>query len=285
MEQEIQTIRMADAEYPPLLREIPHPPTPLYYRGTLNVSNAVSATVAIVGTRRATRYGLETARALARDLSFAGVLVVSGLALGIDAQAHRGALEGKTPTWAVLGSGLNQIYPAHNRLIAKKILEEGGAIISEFPPDHPPEKWTFPQRNRIIAGLSRATIVVEAPEKSGALITARLALEYNRDVGAVPGEVSSIHSVGTNRLLKMGAAMIRSAQDVLEVIGIEIQNTSDLDMLSKSEEDLLRLLETPLDANTLAQKSGFEVGELNQKLTMLELSGKIKRVGGTFHKI
>ncbi|MCH7883132.1 DNA-protecting protein DprA [Patescibacteria group bacterium] len=284
MDQKIQIITVHDKAYPPLLHEIPHPPTPLYYRGALNALNDIPA-VAIVGTRRATRYGLETGRALARDLSLAGVLVVSGLALGIDAQAHRGALEGKTPTWAVLGSGLNQIYPAHNRLIAKKILEEGGAVISEFPSDHPPEKWTFPQRNRIIAGLCKATIVVEAPEKSGALITARLALEYNRDVGAVPGEISSIHSVGTNRLLKMGAAMIRSAEDVLELIGMEISNASGPDALDKNEEDLLRILEKPMDANMLAQKSGFEIRELNQKLTMLELSGKIKKVGGTFHKV
>lgn len=278
----IKTVSINDKAYPSLLRQIPQPPTTIYYLGSLSDESLALVKVAIVGTRRATRYGLETTRVLARDLSHAGISVVSGLALGIDCQAHQGALEGKTPTWAVLGSGLNYITPTHNQHVAQKIVDQGGALISEFPPDHPPEKWTFPQRNRIIAGLSQATIVVEAPQKSGALITARLALDYNRDVGAVPGEISSINSQGTNILLKTGAAVIRSADDILELLGIQATEAPTLD---KNKNNLLNLLDEPMDANSLAHESGLEMNELNQELTVLELRGLIKNNAGLFYRL
>ena len=166
--------------------------------------------------------------------------------------------------------------------MAQKIIAGRGAIISEFPPDYPPDKWTFPQRNRIIAGLSRVVIVVEAPEKSGALITARMALDYNRDVGAVPGEITSLNSYGTNRLLKMGAAIICSAEDVLEMLGIK--PVAKLDKMSSVAQHLLALLEEPSRADIILKKSGLGAQELSQELTLLELAGIIKNVGGIFHR-
>lgn len=276
----IKAVSSDDKNYSPLLKEIPHPPAILYYYGEFT---DIQPSVAVVGTRRATRYGLETAEALARDLASAGICVVSGLALGIDSRAHRGALDAGGKTIAVLGSGLSHIYPAQNKGLAEKIIEKGGAVISEFPPTYPPDRWTFPQRNRIVAGLSRLVIVVEAPQKSGALITANLALDYNRDVGAVPGEISSVNSLGANALLKNGAAVIRSAEDVFEILGIEIESAG-LDKTDDTDQYLLGLFEEPMGADAILAKSGIGLPELNQKLTILELSGKIKNIGGIFHK-
>ncbi len=277
----IKTVSQDDPKYPELLKEIPHPPAVIYYLGDLDCVSGPAA--AIVGTRRATRYGLETAETLSRDLASSGVLVVSGLALGIDSRAHRGALDGAGKTVAVLGSGLRYIYPLQNKELAVRISKNGGAVISEFPPAHPPEKWTFPQRNRIIAGLAQVVVVVEAPQKSGALITADLALDYNREVGAVPGEISSINSFGANLLLKKGAALIRSAEDILELLGIETAGPA-LDKTDTDGQYLLGLLEEPISADEILPKSGLTSSELNQKLTILELSGKIKNIGGIFHK-
>src|SRR3989344_4153997 len=272
-----------DGNYPRLLLETPHPPSLLYYLGELPDFSLPSA--AIVGTRKPTRYGLETAKILARDLAQAGVLVVSGLALGVDAEAHKGALEGGGKTIAVLGSGLSQIYPFQNRGLAEKIIERGGAVVSEFPPLHPPEKWTFPQRNRIIAGLSQVIVVVEAPQKSGSLITARFGLDYNRDIGAVPGEISSINSAGPNSLLKSGAAVVSSAEDVLGLLGLDYPDLSAIDKIGKDEEYLLDLLAEPAGARFLLAHSGLEPEALNQKLTILELAGRIKNIGGAFHRV
>lgn len=277
----IKTISRDHAGFPKLLAEIPSPPEVLYCLGDTDFEK--NSSVAIVGTRRATKYGLEVAQTLARDLSMAGVTVVSGLALGIDSRAHLGALEGGGKTIAVLGSGVENIHPLQNKRLAERIISSGGAVISEFPPLYPPDKWTFPQRNRIVAGLSRAVIVVEAPEKSGALITARMALDYNRDVGAVPGEINSLNSYGTNMLLKTGAAVIRSADDILEMLGI-YREESELDKTDIIAQHLLDLLEEPSDKDTMLKISGFSPEKLNQELTLLELTGKIKNVGGIFHK-
>lgn len=278
----IKTISRDHAGFPKMLAEIPSPPEVLYCLGDADLEKNPS--VAIVGTRRATRYGLEVAQTLARDLSMAGLTVVSGLALGIDSRAHLGALEGGGKTIAVLGSGVENIHPLQNKRLAERIISSGGAVISEFPPLYPPDKWTFPQRNRIVAGLSRAVIVVEAPEKSGALITARMALDYNRDVGAVPGEINSLNSYGTNMLLKTGAALIRSADDVLEMLGI-YREEPELDKTDIMAQHLLDLLEEPSDKDAMLKRSGFTPEKLNQELTLLELAGKIKNVGGIFYKI
>lgn len=283
MKFEIQELSSDDARFPEGLRHIPEPPRILYCLGNPNALHHAPL-IAIVGTRRATRYGLETARSLARDASSAGIAVASGLALGIDAQAHEGALEGKAPTIAVLGSGLNHVVPVTNRRLAERILESGGAIVSEFEPNVEATAWTFPQRNRIIAGLSHATIVVEAPEKSGALITARFATDFNRDVGAVPGEITSLNSLGTNGLIRRGAALIRTLDDIRELLGLELTVQPSLDILSESDDTVLRLLETPQTTETLAASSALPVHELLGTLTRLELSGHIKNIGGLFQK-
>ena len=281
MEFEIQAIKITSDHYPPLLKRIPQPPKILYCMGDANALFYEPA-IAIVGTRRATRYGLDTARTLARDTSSAGIAVVSGLALGIDAQAHTGALEGRAPTIAVLGSGLHHIVPTTNYQLALRIMRAGGAVVSEFEPNMPAESWTFPQRNRIIAGLSGATIVVEAPEKSGALITARFALDFNRDVGAVPGEIISIHSIGTNQLLRDGAALIRSVADIAQLIGME--EAPALDNGNESDNNLLQCLDPPADAAALAASSPLPAAELMQTLTRLELAGRIKNKNGIFYR-
>jgi len=278
-----KNISINSDEYPESLKNIFDPPKDLNALGDID-KFASSPKVAIVGTRRPTRYGLEVAETLARDLSNMGVVIVSGLALGIDSAAHRGALDGQTPTWAVLGSGLFNIQPTINRPLAEKIVAGGGAIISEFEDTYPADKWTFPQRNRIVAGLTQATIVVEASERSGALITADLAMQYGRDVGAVPGETTSLNSRGTNNLIKNGAALIRSAEDVLELIGLE-QKKLKLDNFDELENNILRLLESPLCADDISASLSQNILAVNQKLSILELKGAIKNRAGLFHKL
>ena len=206
-------ITLLDPEYPPLLREIEDPPAVLYASG--GGIPDFRRGIAIVGTRRASGYGRTVAHQLAAELARLGIVIVSGLAVGIDTAAHRGAVDGGGTTVAVLGSGLGHIYPAANVRLAREIEREGGLILSEFPIDTRPAKWTFPQRNRIISGLSRGVVVVEAPERSGALITARLAAEQGREVFAVPGPITSTSSRGTNRLIQDGARPVLAAADVV----------------------------------------------------------------------
>jgi len=283
--QGIELIIIGDKVYPALLKEISHPPLSLYCLGNAKVLKNFDYFVAVVGTRRATSYGRETAKNLARDLSLEGIAVVSGLALGIDGEAHRGALEGKTPTIAVLGSGLGKIYPAYHKGLADKIIEKHGLIISEYPPQSPPAKWTFPERNRIIAGLSQAIIVIESPKKGGSLITANFALDANREVGAVPGEISSINSEGTNRLIKTGAALIRGAEDVLELLGLELKKKEELDNLSQTEQYIINLLKEPKTREELMKENNLSSQELNQTLTLLELKGLVENKMGMFYKV
>ena len=267
--------------YPPLLKEIPDPPLQIYLKG--KIPDEKRKAVAIVGTRKATSYGLKAARELARDLAGQGVIIVSGLALGIDAEAHKGALDAGGLTLAVLGSGINQIYPATNQPLAKKIIDQGGALISEFEPNRPPEKWTFPQRNRVIAGLCQMTVVVEAPERSGALITAYLALEYNREVGAIPGETTSVNSRGTNELIKKGAALVRNADDVLEILGLNAENKK-FDKFDEMEKIVLECLKNPKNKDELSVETKLPADILNQKLTMLELKKVVKNNEGIWQK-
>lgn len=278
-----EIVKSAQKKYPKLLKEIPDPPESIYFRGSL--PDEAKPKIAIVGTRKATRYGLESAKNLARDLSYSGVQIISGLAIGIDTAAHRGAIEGETPTFAVLGSGVDNVQPTQNTRLAEKIIvEHGGGIISEYEPTYPASKKTFPERNRIVAGLCEATIVIEAPEKSGALITARLASEYNRDVGALPGETISINSLGTNALIKNGACLIRSSEDVLEMLGIFKDKKLKLDNLDNISKDVLQLLDKPTTAQTIAESIDSSPIEVMQKLSELELSGIIINKEGVFYK-
>jgi DNA processing protein len=214
----IAYVPIVSPDYPPLLREIWDPPALLFYRGTLPPPDRPLA--AVVGTRRPGAQGLAQAYAIARDLAAEGIPVVSGLALGIDAMAHRGALEGGGPTWAVLGSALDQVYPASNRVLARRILETGGGLLSEYPPGVGPARWRFPARNRIISGLARGSLIVEAPLRSGALITARFALEQGRDLWVSREGVFSSQGEGCRNLAEEGAGIIASAGDILKEWGI-----------------------------------------------------------------
>lgn len=209
----IRMVSWRDASYPPLLREIYDPPALLYYRGVL--SDPEKPLAAVVGTRKPTPLAAERAYKLGRELGEAGIPVVSGLALGIDSMAHRGNVEAGSPTVAVLGSGLDNVYPVTNRDLARRILESGGLIVSEYPPGTGPLKWNFPERNRIISALARGTVVVEAPEKSGALITAQFALDQDRDLWVDSIGLSSSRGKGSARLAQEGAGVINSAGDIL----------------------------------------------------------------------
>jgi DNA processing protein len=235
----IKTVSLAESKYPPLVREIADPPVLLFYRGIL--PNPEQCLAAIVGTRKPSSNAAVAAYDLGKDLGLAGIPVVSGLALGIDAFAHRGNLDAGAPAVAVLGSGLDQIYPATNRGLARRILDGGGVLFSEYPPGTGPMKWHFPARNRIISALSRGTVIVEAPEKSGALITARFALEQDRDIWVSSVGVRSSRGKGTAKLAEEGAKVINSVRDILIEWGIEInpEKTPDLELQQK-QDDLSR---------------------------------------------
>ena len=226
----ISWVSLQSPEYPPLLREIYDPPAVLFYRGRL--PDAERPLAAIVGTRKPSPAATAQTIDIAGNLARGGISVVSGLALGIDAMAHRGNIEGGAPTYAVLGSGVDEVYPASNRALARRVLETGGALISEYPPGTRPRKWNFPARNRIISGLCRGVLIAEAPEKSGALITARFALEQNRElwvasVGAggadSPGGqlTAAFDRKGTQRLVEDGAEIVYSASDILGMWNVE----------------------------------------------------------------
>ncbi|MFC2094943.1 DNA-processing protein DprA [Candidatus Bipolaricaulota bacterium] len=209
----VRIVTLVDEEYPPLLREIDDPPMVLYVRGEQPIDSARA--IAIVGTRRGTRYGKMIAGRFASQLALKNFIIVSGLAAGIDAAAHQGTLDVGGFTVAVMGCGIDYPYPKRNQPIYERIVETG-VVMSEYPMGSRPAKWTFPQRNRILSGLSRGVLVVQAPERSGSLITARCALEQGRDVFAVPGNINSLTSAGSNRLLKQGAKLVDSVDDILD---------------------------------------------------------------------
>jgi DNA processing protein len=214
----ISQVKLGEKNYPPLLAAIFDPPAVLYYIGKLPVEDKPS--VAIVGTRKPSPGALAQAYSLGKEFAKAGITVVSGLALGIDAMAHRGCVDAGGVTVAVLGSGLENIYPVSNRRLARRILENGGALVSEYPPDMPPYPGNFPKRNRIISGLSRGTVIVEAPEKSGALHTASFALEQGRDLWAGKSGVSSGRGAGTKKLCEEGCGVVSAAAEILAEWGL-----------------------------------------------------------------
>ncbi|MDP2629729.1 MAG: DNA-processing protein DprA [Candidatus Harrisonbacteria bacterium] len=207
----------SDPAFPPLLKEIPLVPHGMYFQGLLRPSEKA---VAIVGTRGATKNGLEMAHGLAKTLAKAGLTIVSGLALGLDGAAHRGALEGGGRTIAVMPCGLKRIYPKEHASLAREIIGRGGALVSEYHPQRGIEKYQFLERNRIVSGLSLMTVVIEAPQRSGALSTASHCIEQNRELGVLPGPVSDPNYQGSNQLIQQGAALISSAQDVFNILGI-----------------------------------------------------------------
>jgi DNA processing protein len=260
-------------DFPPLLRAIHDPPPGLFLRGEADPDVLSRPAVAVVGARASSGYGSSVARGLGRELASAGLTVVSGLARGIDAEAHRGALEARGATVAVLGCGIDRDYPAAHAELARRVAG-AGLIVSEYAPGVDPAPWRFPARNRIVAGLCAATVVVEARERSGALITADLALEEGRDVFAVPGEITSSLSAGTNALLKLGAAPLTAAADVLAAFGIEPEPAQT------ERSPLLELL--PASADELVRKTGLAADEIARTLVELELAGLVSASEGLF---
>jgi DNA processing protein len=284
-------ITLQDEAYPRLLREIPDPPPLLYVLGNLPLQ---FAGIALVGSRHATRYGLEAARSLARNLARRGLTVISGLAKGIDTAAHQGALEVNGQTIAVLGSGLNRIYPANNKPLAQRI-STSGAVVTEFSMNTQPEPHHFPQRNRIISGLSLGTVVVEAAQRSGSLITARLALEQNREVFAVPGSIHSFKSMGTHALIKQGAKLVEKADDIVEEFMHLLPDQSDSDILphlpapqghpelTAEESKALQSLEPyPIHIDKVVRKLNMPAGKVAGLLLQLELKGLVSQSAGHF---
>jgi DNA processing protein len=263
----------SDPAFPPLLASIHDPPPGLFLRGLGSTELLSRPAVAVVGARSCSDYGAHVARTLARDLASSGVVVLSGLARGIDGWAHRGALEGGGPTVAVLGCGIDRDYPrAHASLSAQ--ITETGLIVSEYPPGVSPAPWRFPARNRIVAGLTEAVVVVEARERSGALITADLALEEGREVLAVPGEITSSLSDGTNALLRLGAAAVTSADDVLEAIGVSPSDGGEPDPTSSAAAAVLAALDAgAATADEVARAAGLDPAAAAAALTELELAG------------
>jgi len=276
-------ITIFDKYYPKLLAEIPDAPVVLYVRG--NMEALSEGGIAIVGSRRYTQYGRSVAYRIAQKCAEAGVNVFSGLAHGIDATAHKGALDGEGITVGVLGCGIDQIYPSSNQQLGKAILQNGGAIISELPCGTLPLKFNFPLRNRIIAGLTSGTLVVEAAETSGALITAYLALDYNRDVYAIPGNIDSPSSRGTNNLIKKGAKLVTSAEDILEDFGLKekIVQAKSLKVFPETEEEkiIMKILSTGeqlIDEIVIA--SELNVAEVSTSLMVMEMKGLVINLGG-----
>jgi DNA processing protein len=271
----IQLIGWGEYGYPELLARIFDPPPVLWVRGTLPEGDAATS-IGIVGSREASVAGRTLARAMARELAAAGMVIVSGLALGIDGEAHRGALEAGGVTVAVLGSGLAQVYPKSHVSLAEQI-ERAGALVSEFPLQAPPYQGNFPRRNRVIAGWSPGVVVVEAARRSGALVTARVALEEGREVMAVPGHPSARTAEGTNALIRDGAVLVRGAADVAEQLGVTLPPPE-----TAAGEPLLRALraDAPLSVDELHRRSGVPVPQLLQRLGELELERKVQRLPG-----
>lgn len=272
----VRVVGRDEPDFPERLRRIYDPPAVLYVRGTV-VHGEGDRAVAVVGSRAASPQGLVLARALARDLAQAGLTIVSGLARGIDTAAHRGALEGGGRTVAVLGSGLDQLYPPENAELAAAIARRG-ALVSEFPFGSPPDRKHFPRRNRLIAGWGRAVVVAEAAEKSGALLTAHAALEEGREVMAVPGHPSHPGSFGTNQLIRDGAVLVRSARDVAEELGMELT----VDEEAAVDDDVLRALarDVPRSVEELQARCGRALPELLSHLSFLEVGAKVRRLPG-----
>ena len=277
-QQGLRLVGTHEPDYPEWLARTFDPPPALYVRGTL-VRGEGERSVAIVGARAATPRGVAFARALGRDLAEAGLTVVSGLARGIDTAAHRGALEAKGRTVAVLGSGLDRVYPAENEELSAAIAARGGAVVSEFPLDARPFKGNFPRRNRVIAGWGRGVVVVEAGERSGALITARIATDEGREVMVVPGHPTVPTAAGALALLREGAAVVRHAGDVLEALKLE---GAGAEPDPGPEDEVLAALrrDAPSSVEEIAARSGRAMPELLARLGELELAQRVRRLPG-----
>ena len=283
MTNEIRTTNIQDENYPKLLKKIKNAPEVIYYRGEMKSDENCFA---VVGTRRFSPYGKQVALEMAGDLAEAGLIIVSGLAPGIDTFAHTATVERRKRTIAVLGTGVDEksIYPQSNLKLAQKILETGGALISEYPPDQRGTQFTFPQRNRIISGLSLGILVVEAKEKSGALITAEWARKQKRKIFAVPGPIHSLNSKGCHYLIKNGAKLVENANDILEELNLKcLRFHLRQETLGENEEESLileALKEGPLYIDKIIGKTKLKASEVASTLAILEIKGKVRNLGG-----
>jgi DNA processing protein len=304
-EQEAENVRklggdvliLDDGSYPFLLREIHDPPITLYVRG--NWQECFEAPcIGVVGSRRSSTYGENASQMLSRDLANQGICIVSGLARGIDTAAHRGAMQAKGKTIAVLGTGINEVYPRENEKLVNEILDSGGAVVSQFPLGTPPLKENFPYRNRVISGLSLGVLVVEASERSGSLITARLAVEQNREVFAVPGNITSKNSFGTNYLIKSGAKLVQQWQDIVSELSIADQilspkangETGEIERqpelvpadLTDAERKIWSFLsaDQPVHIDQLSEVCNMTFGDLNYAILGLEMRELIRSLPG-----
>ncbi len=283
----VQVLTWDDADYPSQLRETDASPTVLYVRGQLLATDDLA--VALVGTRRASAYGREVAHMAATEFAHHNITVVSGLALGIDTVAHRAALDAGGRTIAVLGSGVDQVYPSQNRELADLIIAQG-ALVSEYPLGTRPEANNFPPRNRIISGLSRGVIIVEASQRSGALITAEFAAEQGRDVFAVPGSILHPGSAGCNDLIRQGATPFLSVSDVLDQLNfatlttqIQVRQSTPTDPLEA--QIMTMLAHEPYHVDELVRRMALPSGQVGSLLTLLELKGMVRQVGGMMYAI
>jgi DNA processing protein len=289
---------LSGRDIPKPLLQIPQKPKILYYRGNIPDTEEYIF-ISVVGSRKYTTYGKEALRKIITDLRGYKVVIVSGLAYGIDTLAHEVAIENDIITVAFLGGGLDNIYPKQNTYLANKILSSGGALVSEFPPDFRATPWSFPRRNRLMAGISKAILVIEAELPSGSLITAKLGTEYNKEVLAVPGSIFSNYSTGTNMLIGLGATPITSAEDLLLALGIPHQNKyaenlpNDINLLNKIataksftgiEMKILENLKTPITIEELIKKTEAPTQTTTSLLSKLELLGYIKNINGLWYR-
>ncbi len=284
----IKTVKKEDKDYPKKLKKIIDPPPVLYYRGNLDIEN--QPVLAVVGTRCCSDYGKQATMEIVADLSRIGFVIISGMAHGIDTIAHQTALDNGAKTIAVLGTGIDKksIYPRENVGLAEKIIEKGGAVISEFPPGTPGHKSNFPQRNRIISGLSLGTLVIEAKQRSGALITANHAFEQRKKVFALPGSIYSPNSRGCNYLIKKGAQLIEQAEDILKTLQLDLTiSKKEIKPENRVEEMILNILKNKkaMHIDELIEKTELSSPEVSSTLTGLEMKKIIKNLGANIFTI
>ena len=284
--QDIRDLKPED--FPELLKEITDPPKRLRYEGALPKED--NKLLAVVGARKYSSYGREVCETMISGLADLPVTIVSGLALGIDSIAHRAAIRAGLQTIAIPGSGLDRkvLHPHSHVGLAEEIIENGGGLMSEYDDTMPSGAWAFPRRNRIMAGMCHATLVIEAERKSGTLITSRLATEYNREVGAVPGPVSSPTSDGPHMLIRLGAALVRDSNDILELLELKRKDEAptlvDIEELSDEEKIFIKLLETPRSHDELVRQSKLDIGNASAILSLLEIKGLIAEELGEVRK-
>jgi len=283
LKHQINVVCLPEKEYPTLLKEIYAPPPILYYRGKLPESNLIC--LAVVGTRKTSPYGRQITPVIVNGLAKAGLSIVSGLALGIDSVAHQATIDANGITIAVLGCGLDKIYPISNITLANNIIDSGGCILSEYPPGTQPLKQHFPARNRIISGLSKGVLVIEGSHKSGSLITAKCALEQNREVYAVPGNINQPNSSGTNGLIQMGACLVTKTEDILDALNIEELNfhleNKKIITTNEFEKNILQnITDQPMHVDEIIQKCKLKTSIIISNLTIMEMKGMIRHIGG-----